>query len=190
MSSLQSHLFDDEEGGSGQESPVGSHDDHVTESPGGSFFDHPPESFWVSTEDSEHEDWFYRNAATVQRKASRKLTFSGGPAHRRKSSLTSSSDRKRNLSLLALPAAQKSRTAADGIFKRDNKVGLFRSRSDPGGKATAVPPSEPGSPVVTCTGRVRTRKGGGGKTGLVKWFGSVLKNRFGKNRVSSKASTG
>nr|GMD58959.1 Calcium/calmodulin-dependent protein kinase [Ipomoea batatas]GME01007.1 Calcium/calmodulin-dependent protein kinase [Ipomoea batatas] len=190
MSSLQSHLFDEEEDGSGQQSPVGSHDDHVTDSPGGSFFDdHPPESFWLSREDSEHEHWFYRNAATVQRKASRKLTFSGGPGHRRKSSLASSSDRKRNLSLLALPAAQKSRTAADGIFRRDNKVGLFRSRSDPGGKA-AVPPSEPGSPVVTCTGRVRTRKGGGGKTGLVKWFGSVLKNRFGKNRVSSKASTG
>lgn len=190
MSSLQSHLFDeddDDDDGGGQES-LGSHDDHVTDSPGGSFFDHLPESFWVSMEDSE-QDWFYRNAATVQRKASKKLMFSGGSGHRRKSSLASSSNRKHNLSLIALPPTQKSRTAADGGNFRRDKIGLFRSWSGPGGKP-AVLESEPGSPVITCTGRVRAKKGGGGRTWLVKWFGSVLRTGFGKNRVLSKASTG
>nr|GMC96105.1 Serine/threonine-protein kinase [Ipomoea batatas] len=82
---------------------------------------------------------------------------------------------------------------ADGNL-RQNKAAtatarLFRSRSAPGGKRALQPGVEPGSPKVSCTGRVRAKREGGKRTGLWKKLRTVLKNRLGAKRVVNKASS-
>ncbi|RAL54803.1 unnamed protein product [Cuscuta campestris] len=190
MSSPQSHLSEASDDGHdnddqenleshddgdnvGQEN-LGSHDDHVPDSSGdGDASDMPPESYCVPA-DAE-QDWLYRNA-TLLRKTSRKMVFPRDFSHGIKCSRASLS-RMRSLSLIAFPAAPK-HWAADGI-QRHNGVSLFRSRSEPVENLV-----EPPSPVVTCTGRVRS-KNGNGKTGIVKWFGAVLRIGLGRRRRDS-----
>nr|AWW16520.1 hypothetical protein [Ipomoea pes-caprae] len=164
------------------------------------YFDFPPESFWVP-KDSE-QDWFDQNA-TMQRKTSLKLGFSGGNRNHNNNnnnkktfshrSFSTLNHKHKSSSLIALPKSQKSSAAAaaDGNL-RQNKAAtarLFRSRSAPGGKRALQQGVEPGSPKVSCTGRVRAKREGGKRTGLWKKLRTVLKNRLGAKRVVNKASS-
>lgn len=151
--------------------------EHVRKSPE-TFLDLPPESFWIP-KDSE-QDWFDENA-TIQRKRSMKLGFFGkSNDHHSKSfthrTLNHHHQNHKSSSLFALPKSHKT-SSADGNL-RQNKVPrrLFRSRSEPGKKgATNV--SEPGSPKVSCTGRVRSKKDRGVRTGFWKKLRAIFKIR-------------
>ncbi|XP_055817332.1 uncharacterized protein LOC129886595 [Solanum dulcamara] len=155
--------------------------EHVRKSPE-TFLDLPPESFWIP-KDSE-QDWFDENA-TIQRKRSMKLGFFGkSNDHHSKSfthrpfasTLNHHHKNHKSSSLFALPKSHKT-SLADGNL-RQNKVPtrLFRSRSEPGRKgATNV--SEPGSPKVSCTGRVRSKKDRGVRTGFWKKLRAIFKIR-------------
>lgn len=116
----------------------------------------PPESFWLS-KDSER-DWFDQNAA-MQRKSSMKFAFSGKANNKNSKILLHNNQ---NPSLFSIPKTRKS-TSGDGNPGRINKAvksklksRFSRSRSEPGRKTVLV--SEPGSPKVSCTGRVRRSK--------------------------------
>ncbi|CAH9113502.1 unnamed protein product [Cuscuta epithymum] len=151
-------------------------------------FDFPPESFWVP-KDSE-QDWFHQNA-TMQRKSSFKLArfsvtgnchhhHNSNPFSNRSLSTLNHHDHNKS-SLLALPIS-------DGNLWQNKAAAatrvLFRSRSEPGGKGRLVTDgAEPGSPVVSCTGRVRPmKKDGGKKTGLWKTLRTALRGRLGVRR--------
>ncbi|KAG6427528.1 hypothetical protein SASPL_111774 [Salvia splendens] len=109
----------------------------------------PPESFWLS-KDAEY-DWFDRNAF-YERKDSKRAN----------SNSTSSSQRfpvtlKPKASIFGLPKAQK--TAFMESKRRACKpasIRLFPKRSE---SKAAVPVVEPGSPKVSCMGRVRSKRG-------------------------------
>nr|GMC61602.1 calcium/calmodulin protein kinase 1 [Ipomoea batatas] len=150
-----------------------------------SLFDLPPESFWVPK--GSEQDWVHQNA-NMQRRTSMKLQslqdgFSGADSksqsHRSFSAVNKSS------SLLALPKPRNPKAAPS--------TRLFRSMSEPGGGGE-MRVAEPGSPKVSCTGRVRSMKkkeGGGRRTGFWRRFGLVLRSRFGTDRVArSKRSSG
>ncbi|VFQ62846.1 unnamed protein product [Cuscuta campestris] len=158
-------------------------------------FDVPPESFWVA-KDSE-ADWLYQNA-TMQRKSSLKLARSSAAAaaapstrlhHHHQNTHAFS---RRSLSTLIHATTI---TKSNGNLRHTAAAArlLFRSRSEPGGKGLAGTRAvEPDSPLVSCTGRVRTKKEGGGRrTGLWKTLRTALKGRFGGRRpqVGSKASS-
>ncbi|CAN4114418.1 unnamed protein product [Withania somnifera] len=143
------------------------------------FLDLPPESFWIP-KDSE-QDWFDENA-TIQRKTSMKLGFFGKSndhhsksfSHRSFASTLNHHQNPKSSSLIALPKSHK--TSSTDASLRQNKVPrrLFRSRSEPGRKgATNV--SEPGSPKVSCTGRVRSKKNRGARTGFWKKLRAIFK---------------
>ncbi|TMW96106.1 hypothetical protein EJD97_007939 [Solanum chilense] len=122
----------------------------------------PPESFWLS-KDSER-DWFDQNAA-MQRKSSMKFAFSGKANNKNSKILLHNNQ---NPSLFSIPKTRKS-TSWDGNHGRVNnkavksksksKSRFSRSRSEPGRKTLKqVLVSEPGSPKVSCTGRVHRSK--------------------------------
>ncbi|KNA17680.1 hypothetical protein SOVF_077710 [Spinacia oleracea] len=121
--------------------------------------DYAPESFWLS-KDAEL-DWFDRNAF-LDRKDSGKgvnSTTSSNPVH-----ITAGSQRySGNLSkasLIALPKPQKQNYAEVKNRRhhcRPTSVRLFPKRADPVGKPV-IALTEPGSPKVSCMGRVRSRK--------------------------------
>lgn len=154
--------------------------EHIIKSPE-TFLDLPPESFWIP-KDSEQE-WFDENA-TIQRKTSMKLGFFGKSndhhsksfSHRCFSSMLNQHQNPKSSSLFALPNPHKT-SSADGNH-RQNKIPsrLFRSRSEPGRKG-ATNASEPGSPKVSCTGRVRSKKDRGVRTGFWKKLRAIFKIR-------------
>lgn len=194
--SLQSHLdenhvrADSVVADSDDQSSLLPDNEHVRKSPE-TFLDLPPESFWIP-KDSE-QDWFDENA-TIQRKTSMKLGFFGKSNHHSKSfshrSFASTLNHHQNpkaSSLIALPAKSHKTSSADGNL-RQSKIPrrLFRSRSEPGRKgATNV--SEPASPKVSCTGRVRSKKDRGVRTGFWKKIRAILKIR---PRAKSVANVG
>ncbi|CAI9768379.1 unnamed protein product [Fraxinus pennsylvanica] len=150
-------------------------------------FDLPPDSFWVPKD--YEQDWFDRNAM-MQRKTSIKLGFLAGSTRNSKSfshRSSLSSNQKHRPSLIGL--AGTTQTPRLGIVRDANRqlnhVGsswLFRSRSEPGGK----PPtqlSEPGSPRVSCIGRVGLKNSGHRKTGILKLFNSIFRGQKGKLHV-------
>nr|GMC65511.1 calcium/calmodulin protein kinase 1 [Ipomoea batatas] len=152
-----------------------------------SLFDLPPESFWVPK--GSEQDWVHQNA-NMQRRTSMKLQslqdgFSGdskSQSHRSFSAVNKSS----SSSLLALPKPRNPKAAASTRL-------LFRSMSEPGGGGE-MRVAEPGSPKVSCTGRVRStkkKKGGGGRrTGFWRRLGLGLRNRFGTDRVARSERSG
>ncbi|VFQ68176.1 unnamed protein product [Cuscuta campestris] len=158
-------------------------------------FEVPPESFWVA-KDSE-ADWLYQNA-TMQRKSSLKLARSTAAAapstrlHHHHHHQNTHAFSRRSLSTLNHATTT---TKSNGSLRHTAAAArlLFRSRSEPGGKGLAGKRGvEPDSPLVSCTGRVRTkREGGGRRTGLWKTLRTALKGRFGGRRpqVGSKASS-
>ncbi|KAK4367167.1 hypothetical protein RND71_015047 [Anisodus tanguticus] len=193
--SLQSHLNDhvraDNVVDSDHQTLFSDNDEqHAIKKSPETFLDLPPESFWIP-KDSE-QDWFDENA-TIQRKTSMKLGFFGKSNHHSKSfshhSFASTLNHHQNpksSSLIALPKSHKT-SSTDGNL-RHNKVPilLFRSRSEPGRKgATNV--SEPGSPKVSCIGKVRSKskKDRGVRTGVWKKLRAILKIRPRAKSVSN-----
>lgn len=155
-----------------------SHENLMSDSPK-NLFDLPPDSFWV-TKDNE-QDWFNRNAM-MQRKTSIKLGFLAGSIRNSKSfshRSSLSSNLKYRPSLIGLPRTiQSPRLGIAGDVSRlPNHVrrsSLFRSRSEPGGK----PPmqlSEPGSPRVSCIGKVGLKDDGHRKTGILRFSNSIFR---------------
>ncbi|XP_055809456.1 uncharacterized protein LOC129878747 [Solanum dulcamara] len=149
----------------------------------------PPESFWLS-KDLER-DWFDQNAA-MQRKTSMKFAFSG-KANNKNSKILSHNNQ--NPSLFSIPKIQKSFSGVGNPSRINNKAAkskfrFTRSRSEPGRKTLRqVLVSEPGSPKVSCTGRVRRSKSKKEsrtiRTGFWKKVRSALKIRSGENEGGS-----
>ncbi|XP_059315595.1 uncharacterized protein LOC132066267 [Lycium ferocissimum] len=137
-------------------------EEHVVNSTERFSYHDPPESFCLS-KDSER-DWFDQNAA-MQRKTSMKFAFSGKANNKNSkilshNSVSSLNQQNQNPSLFSIPKTRKS-FSADG-HPRVNKAAkpksrFTRSRSEPGKKILRQV-SEPGSPKVSCTGRVRRSK--------------------------------
>ncbi|KAL9153515.1 hypothetical protein ABFS82_10G054400 [Erythranthe guttata] len=134
---------------------VGGEDEDATEVPP----DFPPESFWLS-KDSEY-DWFDRNAFNYERKESTK-----GNSNSTNTNPSSNSNSQRfsvNLkskaSIIGLPKTQKN-TFNDSKRRtcKPPNIRLFPpKRTDSVGKS-ATPVAEPGSPKVSCMGRVRSKR--------------------------------
>lgn len=122
--------------------------------------DLPPGSFWLS-KDAEY-DWFDRNAF-YERKDSAKGNSNSNQPHVNPTS-TSNSQRfsvslKSKASILGLPKTQK--TAFVESKRRPCKppnIRLFPKRSGSSAGKPAPPPAEPGSPKVSCMGRVRSKR--------------------------------
>ncbi|KAL3523660.1 hypothetical protein ACH5RR_016494 [Cinchona calisaya] len=157
------------------------------------FWDLPPDSFWVP--EGYEKDWVDHHAV-MQRKSSMKLiSFTGRNSNRNFESyshrFSPSLNQKSKASLVGLPRTQKS-GLLDGNF-RQNKSGnarLFRSLSEPGGNVI-LDVHEPGSPKVSCTGRVENKQKGRVKrtgTGLWSSFKSVLRTGFGVNMLVNKGN--
>lgn len=146
--------------------------------------DLPPESFYLPSDD-EYE-WFDRNAV-MQRKTSLKLGFNrdfNSFSHR---STFVHNAKQSTPSLFALPKVQKT-GRADGIPPEKKPArSLFRSRSEPGGK-TVAHVSEPGSPRVSCTGRVGFKSGDGKKTGFSRIVSSIFGARTGRSRPQKRGN--
>uniref|UniRef100_A0A5B6YS01 Uncharacterized protein n=1 Tax=Davidia involucrata TaxID=16924 RepID=A0A5B6YS01_DAVIN len=149
--------------------------------------DLPPDSFWVP---KEYElDWFDRNAFIERKGSTKGVNFSGNLNFTPNRNSYSSLNSKAKASIIGLPKSQKS-CFADGNLRRNCKPGnvqLFRSRSEPDGKSV-VQVSEPGSPRVSCMGRVRSKKGGGKRTGIWARFKAVFGTGLRANRVGNKGS--
>ncbi|XP_073315768.1 uncharacterized protein [Primulina huaijiensis] len=145
-----------------------------------SFYDLPPESFSIPIDNEQV--WYHRHAL-MQRKTSRKLGF-----HHASNSFSHHSelrfDRKTKASVLH--NAKISCVVRGNLG--ENKVGklrLFRSRSEPKGNM-APQVSEPGSPRVSCTGKVGLKSGDGKKTGFSRLFGSLFPTGSGKRQSRKK----
>lgn len=146
--------------------------------------DLPPESFYVPSDDEN--EWFDRNAV-MQRKTSLKLGFNrdfNSFSHRS----TVVSNRKLSTpSVFALPNVHKTgRTEGNPPEKKPGRS-LFRSRSEPGGKPT-VHVSEPGSPRVSCTGRVGSKSSDGKKTGFSRLVSSLFGARTRRSRAQKRGN--
>ncbi|KMT06780.1 hypothetical protein BVRB_7g159390 [Beta vulgaris subsp. vulgaris] len=136
--------------------------------------DYAPESFWLS-KDAEL-DWLDRNAF-LDRKDSGKGSNSNStnlnPVHISAGSQRYSTNLKSSkASLIALPKPQKQNYAEvkNRRHYKPSSIRLFPKRSDSVGRKPVVALSEPGSPKVSCMGRVRSRKD---------------RNRRGKNRSNN-----
>ncbi|KAI5648426.1 hypothetical protein M9H77_34431 [Catharanthus roseus] len=146
------------------------------------FFDLPPESFWLPQ--SHEQDWVNHNAI-MQRKRSLKFNFASAANTTSFSSNRFWPSKTTNPRPILGPLkTQKSCLVVDGNHRR-NKAGngitrLFRSRSEPGGKL-ALQVSEPGSPRVSCMGRVAmeaaTEMKTAKKIGIWRSFKSIFRNR-------------
>ncbi|KAG6412175.1 hypothetical protein SASPL_124845 [Salvia splendens] len=120
--------------------------------------DLPPESFWLS-KDAEY-DWFEHHTF-FERKDSggRGGSSLTADAQSNSSSQRFSFSRKSKAAILGLPKTQKT-TFVDPKRRPCNKpvtVRLFPKRPEPPGKSAV--PVEPGSPKVSCIGRVRSKRG-------------------------------
>ncbi|GER29055.1 envelope glycoprotein B [Striga asiatica] len=145
-------LADNPAGGSGGEAPP----------------DFPPESFLLS-KDAEYE-WFDRNAFYKRKDSTRGYTNSGNlnpnpnlhPHPHPHPSSNSSSQRfsanlKSKASIIGLPKSQKATFgAAKRRICRPPAIRLFPKLSSSAGKSST--PIEPGSPKVSCMGRVRSKR--------------------------------
>ncbi|PSS04983.1 hypothetical protein CEY00_Acc20844 [Actinidia chinensis var. chinensis] len=139
--------------------------------------DLPPDSFTVPKEDEI--DWFNQNAF-FERKGSTKISnFNSNPHHNFQNFHNSPSQRSL---LISNSKASSIRFSNNGNLRRSFKpesFELFRSRSEPGGKHG----SEPGSPRVTCMGRVRSKKGREKRAGLWASLREVFRAGLGVKRV-------
>nr|AAN71903.1 calcium/calmodulin protein kinase 1 [Nicotiana tabacum]AAS67891.1 calcium/calmodulin protein kinase [Nicotiana tabacum] len=156
--SLQSHLENSVVCADTDQTLIPDDEQHVKKSPE-NFLDLPPESFWIP-KDSE-QDWFDENA-TIQRMTSMmKLGFFGKANHHSKSfshrSFTSTlfnhHQKPKSTSLFALPQSKKTSSTEGNLKQKKVPKSLFRSRSEPGRKGIRHV-REPGSPKVSCIGRV------------------------------------
>ncbi|XP_042029471.1 uncharacterized protein LOC121776332 [Salvia splendens] len=114
--------------------------------------DIPPESFWLS-KDAEY-DWFDRNAFYERKDSTRANSNSISTHH---AAATSSNPQRSFKSIIGLPKTQK--TAFVDSKRRACKppnIRLFPKRS---GSSAGKPTHEPGSPKVSCMGRVRSKRG-------------------------------
>ncbi|KAF3631160.1 putative iron-sulfur assembly protein IscA-like 1, mitochondrial-like [Capsicum annuum] len=157
-------------------------EEHIENSPEGFSYYDPPESFWLS-KDSER-DWFDQNAA-MQRKTSMKFAFSGKANNKNPKMI---SHNNQNPSLFSIPRARKSISTDPRVNKGAKQKSRFtRSRSEPGRKTLKQVLSEPGSPKVSCTGRVRRSKskkeGRTIRTGFWKKVRAALKIGSGEKQV-------
>ncbi|XP_059625388.1 uncharacterized protein LOC132268574 [Cornus florida] len=136
--------------------------------------DLPPESFWIP---KEHElDWLNRNAF-IERKGSTKATLN---------LTTNSSSQRPSPTLESKPSIIRLPNScfACGKFRRPENVRLFRTRSEPNGKPV-VQVAEPGSPRVSCMGRVGSKNGRGNRTGFWTSLKEVFRTRFQANRAAN-----
>ncbi|OIT31372.1 PREDICTED: uncharacterized protein LOC109208760 [Nicotiana attenuata] len=148
---------------------------HVKKSPE-TLLDLPPESFWIP-KDSE-QDWFDENA-TIQRMTSMKLGFFGKANHHSKSfshrsfASLNHHQKPKSTSLFALPQSKKTSSTEGNLKQKKVPKSLFRSRSEPDRKGIRHV-REPGSPKVSCIGRVRSKKDRGIRTGFWKKLRNIL----------------
>lgn len=175
--SLQSHLDENQVCADIDHQTLVQDNENVIKSPE-TLLDLPPESFWIP-KDSE-QDWFDENA-TIQRKTSMKLGFFGkSNDHHSKSfshrSLNHHHQNPKSSSLFALPKSHKTSSTDLSLRQGKQPRRLFRSRSEPGRKGSTNV-SEPGSPKVSCTGRVRSKKDRGVRTGFWKKLRTIFKIR-------------
>lgn len=118
--------------------------------------DLPPESFWVSA--SDELDWLDRNTF-IQRKGSIKFAITKNsdpnlkPSHRS----LSFNNKKPKASIIGPPKSQKFSHAGNTKPRQTDNRKLFRSRSE-SGKDRVHQATEPGSPRVSCMGRVGSTK--------------------------------
>ncbi|KAK6139841.1 hypothetical protein DH2020_026416 [Rehmannia glutinosa] len=122
--------------------------------------DFPPESFWLS-KDAEY-DWFDRNAFYERKDSTKGNSNSANLNPHINPSSNSNSQRfsvnlKSKASIIGLPKTQKT-TFADTKRRtcKPPNIRLFPKRSGSAGKSTT--PVEPGSPKVSCMGRVRSKR--------------------------------
>lgn len=122
--------------------------------------DLPPDSFWLS-KDSEY-DWFDRTAFYYERKDSTKgNSTSSNPNINPNSNSNSqrfSVNLKSKAAIIGLPKTQKT-TYVDSRRRscKPANVKLFPKRPEPVLKST-ISMAEPGSPKVSCMGRVRSKR--------------------------------
>ncbi|XP_075500370.1 uncharacterized protein LOC142538957 [Primulina tabacum] len=120
--------------------------------------DFPPESFWLS-KDAEY-DWFDRNAFFERRDSTKGNANSASLNHNSNhSSQRFSFTLKSKASIIGLPKTQKN-TFVDSSRRtcRSVNVRLFPKRSTSVRKST-IAIIDPGSPNVSCIGRVRSKRG-------------------------------
>lgn len=180
--SLQSYLNENQVRADIDHQALFQDNEHVIKSPE-TLLDLPPESFWIP-KDSE-QDWFDENA-TIQRKTSMKLGFFGKSndhhsksfSHRPFTSTLNHHHHQnpKSSSLFALPKSHKTSSTDVSLRQGKQPRRLFRSRSEPGRKGSTNV-SEPGSPKVSCTGRVRSKKDRGVRTGFWKKLRTIFKIR-------------
>jgi hypothetical protein len=117
----------------------------------------PPESFWLS-KDAEY-DWFDRNAF-YERKDSHKGNNSQNLNPGLNPNPSSTSQRfglKSKASIIGLPKTQKNTVYVDAKNRKPGTIRLFPKRSASTNKS-GQPVNEPGSPKVSCMGRVRSKR--------------------------------
>jgi hypothetical protein len=117
----------------------------------------PPESFWLS-KDAEY-DWFDRNAF-YERKDSHKGNNSANLNPGLNPNPSSTSQRfglKSKASIIGLPKTQKNTVYVDAKNRKPGTIRLFPKRSASTNKS-GQPVNEPGSPKVSCMGRVRSKR--------------------------------
>ncbi|KAL0338642.1 UNVERIFIED_CONTAM: hypothetical protein Sangu_1386300 [Sesamum angustifolium] len=124
--------------------------------------DFPPESFWLS-KDAEY-DWFDRNAFYERKESTKGNSNSTNLNPHVNPTSNSNSQRlavnlKSKASIIGLPKTQKT-TFVDTKRRtcKPPNIRLFPKRPETVGKST-VPVAEPGSPKVSCMGRVRSKRG-------------------------------
>ncbi|KAK6944045.1 hypothetical protein RJ641_025147 [Dillenia turbinata] len=114
--------------------------------------DSPPDSFWLS-KDAEL-DWFDRNLFYERKESTKGIS---NPTHPNSTSNSQRYSLKSKASIIGLPKPQKSCYADCNTLRRNNRhsARLFPNRPD---KKPVVQVVEPGSPKVSCMGRVRSKK--------------------------------
>ncbi|KAK6126386.1 hypothetical protein DH2020_039870 [Rehmannia glutinosa] len=119
--------------------------------------DFPPESFWLS-KDAEY-DWFDRNAVYERKESTKGNSNSNNtnPSMNNSNSQRSSVNVKSKASIIGLPKTQKVMNSKWRTCKTVN-TRLFPKKPESVAKST-VPVAEPGSPKVSCMGRVRSKRG-------------------------------
>ncbi|KAM7262661.1 hypothetical protein ACFE04_000344 [Oxalis oulophora] len=119
--------------------------------------DFPPESFWLS-KDAEY-DWFDRNAF-YERKDSHKANNSANLNPGLNPNPSSTSQRfglHSKASIIGLPKTQKNTVYVEAKNRKPGTIRLFPKRTASAHK-TGPSVREPGSPKVSCMGRVRSKR--------------------------------
>ncbi|KAL1549289.1 hypothetical protein AAHA92_17416 [Salvia divinorum] len=116
----------------------------------------PAESFWLS-KDAEY-DWFDRNAFYERKDSTRANSNSTQPANA--NSQRFSISLKSKASIFGLPKTQKTAFVESKrrVCKPPN-IRLFPKRSESSTRKPTASVAEPGSPKVSCMGRVRSKRG-------------------------------